>query len=236
VSLCVIKNLVLTVLSGAFCAVAILLLTVGDPSDRAMVIGTLAFFGGCLIIGASLLAGDLAKKRRIMPGAESGDARFRYAPLFHLAFGTASLGMTVGAVIFALASPWMWIVAAPALILFGLGGLMLLFRALDRQVVVSIGADGVMDRRILSRPIPWTVIDAIGFPELGPVQYLMVVTPEAMAFARPRGRLASWMGRGQVTEGQILIAFQGLDGALTDALAAIGARKPDVVVLGDFTD
>lgn len=231
------QNVVLTVLSGAFCVIAIALLLAGDPSERGMVIGTLAFFGGCFIIGASLVAGDLAKKRGIMPGAEAGDARFRYAPLFHLAFGTASLGMTFGAVTFALASPWMWIVAAPALLLFGVGGLMFLRRAVfDRAVIVSIGSDGVMDRRILGRAVPWESIDAIGFPEIGPVQYLMLAVANAPSFARPRGRLSSWMGRGQVTEGQILIAFQGLDGALTDALAAIGARKPDVVVLGDFTD
>jgi hypothetical protein len=233
----VIKNLVLTVLSGAFCAVAILLLFVGDPSDRGMLIGVLAFFGGCLIVGASLLAGDLVKKRAMKQGAETGDVRFRYASLFHLAFGAASLGMTFGAVIFALVSPWMWIVAAPALLLFGAGGLMFLYRALcDRRLVVAISADGIMDRRILARPVPWESIDAIGFPEIGPVQYLMLAVPDAHGFARPRGRFSSWMGRGQVTDGQILIAFQGLDGALTDALAAIGARKPDVVVLGDFTD
>jgi hypothetical protein len=233
----VIKNLVLILLSGAFCAVAILLLIVGDPSDRGMLIGVLAFFGGCLIVGASLLAGDLVKKRGMKLGAETGEVRFRYAPLFHLGFGVASLGMTAGAVIFALESPWMWIVAAPALILFGLGGMMFMHRALfDRDVVVAIDAEGVMDRRILAQAVPWDAIHAIGFPEIGPVQYLMLAVPDARSFAQRRGRLLSWMGRGQVTDGQILIAFQGLDGALTDALAAIGARKPDVIVLGDFTD
>lgn len=232
-----IKNLVLTVLSGAFCLVAIFLLVAGEASDRGMLIGVLAFFGGCLIVGASLLAGDLTNKRGMKPGAETGDVRFRYAPLFHLAFGAASLGMTFGAVTFALESPWMWIVAAPALALFGLGGLMFLHRALfDRKVVVSINADGIMDRRILARAVPWDRLEAVGFPEIGPVQYLMLAVADAKSHARPRGKLSSWLGRGQVTEGQILIAFQGLDGALTDALAAIGARKPDVVVLGDFTD
>lgn len=232
-----IKNLVLVVLSGAFCVAALALLAAGEPSDRFMLIGVLAFFGGCFLVGASLLAGSLAKQRGIRPGAESGDVRFRFAPLFHLTFGAASLGMTGGAVIFALESPWMWIVAAPALILFGAGGLMFLHRALfDRDVVVAIDAEGVMDRRILARAVPWNAIDAIGFPEIGPVQYLMLAVPDARSFARRRGRLLSWMGRGQVTDGQILIAFHGLDGALTDALAAIGACKPDVIVLGDFTD
>ncbi len=232
-----IKNLVLTLLSGGFCVAAIVLLFAGDRSDRVMLIGILAFFGGCFLVGSSLLTADFAKKRGIKPGAEVGDATFRYAPLFHLAFGAASLGMTTGAVIFALTSPWMWIVAAPALILFGAGGLMFLYRALfDRKVVVAINADGVMDRRILARAAPWDRIEAVGFPEIGPVQYLMLAVAGAHDYARPRGRLSAWMGRGQVTDGQILIAFQGLDGALTDALAAIGARKPDVVVLGDFTD
>jgi hypothetical protein len=202
-----------------------------------MAIGALAFFGGCLIVGARLLAANLAKTRGMKPGAAEGDAVFHYDFMFHLAFGAASLGMTTGAVIFALASPWMWIVAAPALVLFGVGGVLFLHRAVfDRAIVVSIGADGVMDRRILARSIPWDSIEAIGFPEVGPVQYLLVAASNAGGFARSRGRLASWMGRGQVTDGQILIAFQGLDGSLTDALAAIGARKPDVVVLGDFTD
>ena len=231
------QNLVLTVLSGAFSAIALVLLLVGDPSDRGMVIGVLAFFGGCLMIGATLLIGDFAHKRRRKPDAESGEVAFRYAAMFHLAFGAASLSMTTGAVIFALEAPWMWIVAAPALLLFGGGGLMFLYRALfDRGIVVAIGATGLMDRRILARPIPLEAIEAIGFPEVGPVQYLMVVAPDAPAYARRRGRLSSWIGRGQVTDDHVLIAFQGLDGALTDALAAIGARKPHVVVLGDFTD
>ena len=231
------KNLVLTTISGAFCAVAILLLIAGGPSDRGMLIGVLAFFGGCFLVGASLFAGDLTKKRGVKPGAEAGEVRFRFAPLFHLTFGAASLGMTAGAVIFALESPWMWIVAAPALILFGAGGLLFLYRALfDRRIVVAITADGIMDRRILARVVPWHCIEAVGFPEIGPVQYLMLAVAGAQSYARPRGRFSSWLGRGQVTDGQILIAFQGLDGALTDALAAIGARKPDVVVLGDFTD
>ncbi len=232
-----IKNIILTLLSGAFCAVAIFLLIVGDPSDRGILFGVLAFFGGCSLVGASLLTVGLPRKRGIKPGAESGEARFFYASLFHLAFGAASLGMTAGAVIFALESPWMWIVAAPALIMFGQGGLMFMHRALfDRKIVVAIDAQGVMDRRILARPVPWDCIEAVGFPEIGPVQHLMLTVADASGYARPRGKLSSWMGRGQVRDGQILIAFQGLDGALTDALAAIGARKPDVVVLGDFTD
>jgi hypothetical protein len=232
-----IRNLVLTLLSGAFCAMAIAMLFVGDPSDRSMALGVLAFFGGCCIIGAILLAGDLRKTQGLRPGAESGDALFRYALGFHLAFGVASLGMTAGAVVFALAAPWMWIVAAPALVLFGGGGLMFLHRVLfNRRIVVAINADGVMDRRILARPIPWGAIEAIGFPQIGPVPYLLIVVQDAGAYARPRGRLASWIGRGLVAGDQIMIAFQGLDGGLTDALAAIGARRPDVAVLGDFTD
>ncbi len=232
-----IRNLILTVLSGAFCVMAIALLFVGEPTDRGMALGVLAFFGGCCIIGASLLAGDFRKSKGPRPGAGSGDASFRYALSFHLAFGVASLGMTAGAVVFALDSPWLWFVAGPALVLFGGGGAMFLYRALvDRRIVVAINADGVMDRRILARPIPWQAMDAVGFPQIGPVPYLLIVARDAETYARPRGRFASWMGRGQVAGDQIMVAFQGLDGSLTDALAAIGARRPDVTVLGDFTD
>ncbi len=230
-----IRNALLTLISLIFCALALIMLLTGAPDDRLMGIGCLCFFGGCALIGASLLSADL-RKPSAPEKLPAQIVRFHFDRWFHLAFGLASWGMTAGAVIFALRAPIMWIAAGPALIVFGLGGALLLGRAMDRKPVVTIDAGGVIDRRIMSAPAPWPAIEAAGFPSIGPIQHLQLIVNDARIYRRTRKGIFAWTGRGAVSGQSILIAFQGLDATLAQALAAIGAHKPGILILGDFND
>jgi hypothetical protein len=231
-----IRNLALTLVSLIFCALAIWMLTSGGVEDRLMGVGCLAFFGGCALIGGSLLRTDLQKSKIAADNLPHVIRAFRFDPICHAVFGVASWGMTTGAVIFALQVPMMWLAAGPALILFGLGGGALLLRALDRQPMVTIGPDGILDRRVMSAAAPWRAIKAVGFPAIGTVQHLQLVVDGAKTYRRVRAGLFAWVGQGSITSETILIAFQGLDGDLAQALATIGLHKPGILVLGDFED
>ncbi|MET0547422.1 MAG: hypothetical protein ABWZ40_14055 [Caulobacterales bacterium] len=230
-----IRNAALTLISLAFCALALWILSGGDASDRMVGAGCLLFFGGCALVGAALLISDWRKARGLVPPSADRPTLFRFDPWFHAAFGFAGWGMTAGSVLFALQEATLWIAAGPALILFGLGGGALLARALDRAPVLRIDADGVFDRRLMAAPAPWAKIKAVGFPSIGPVQHLELAVSNAPSYRKWRNGVFGWLGRSSLTADTIMIPFQGLDRPLAVALAAIGSHKPDILILADFS-
>jgi hypothetical protein len=146
--------------------------------------------------------------------------------------GVAALTMTGGVVFMAMVEAGLIWLAVIAVGFFGLGGLFLLLRALDRAPVVTINSAGVFDRRLMRGPIPWSAIVAIGFPYAGPLQCLQLAGEGIERYAKPRHPWLNRMARWSVGEDSLLIPFHGLDGDLTQALAAIHAFQPQIKVLG----
>lgn len=115
--------------------------------------------------------------------------------------------------------------------IFGYGTFALLRRRTIHEPVVIVSADGILDTRILERPIPWAAIARVEAFEAEHVPFIGLHFKDiaaALAEAKPTVRILAqvqrWIGFPPVS-----INMTPLNGSNEDLVHAIAVFQPDLV-------
>jgi hypothetical protein len=164
---------------------------------------------------------------------DAADVTFRYARGKIIFYGLISFAFSVLAawILYRGLAPQgsfkeaaMWL-AAP---LFGLCGFMLLLRAFDRSVIVSISPAGVRDTRISEDVIPWSAIRGVTVGSLKGQRFItLAIDPEVEKGLRLT-RLAQWSGPMNAKLGfhGLVLNPAGLDGTYDGIVQAFARFHP----------
>ncbi|MEZ5960973.1 MAG: STM3941 family protein [Hyphomonadaceae bacterium] len=166
------RAFLLTLLGLAFVAGGVFIMR-RDPTNAGLAWGGIAFFGACAFVGALQL---LPTRRTIAPDA----VELTLQPGRLHTIGMAIGGLAMGAGCFLLAplasqkgDAFIAIVAYFGAAFFGLGALLIGWRAIRMQPIARLDSDGVHTFGPGAWTLPWRDVSAIGIYTVASQQFLL---------------------------------------------------------------